>query len=94
MEQAELFRNEFLVEAAAADYVDLDEKTLRNARARGRRGLVPFVKHRNQVFYKQADLDAWRANNAQRKAGTNPANTLLSRSILPWISIHYSLRIT
>ena len=72
--QADLFPNEYLVEAAAADYVDLDETTLRNARARGRKGLVPFVKHRNQVYYRRADLDAWRANNAQRKAGANPAN--------------------
>ena len=82
MEQAELFPNEFLVEAAVADYVDLDDTTLRHARSRGRKGLVPFVKHRNQVFYKRTDLDAWRANYAQRKAGASPVNIQLYRTIL------------
>ena len=69
----------WLPESAAAQYLGLDTPTLRDLRSGHWKGITPYRECGGDYYYRRADLDGWIANNAQRKAGTNPANNQLTK---------------
>ena len=71
--------DDWLPELAAAEYVDLDLPTLRDMRSGHWKGITAYRECRGDYHYHLADLDEWLANNARRKAGTNPANNQLTK---------------
>jgi hypothetical protein len=64
---------EWLPEAAAAEFVGLDAKSLRCLRSGHWKGLVPFTEVDGEYLYPRSYLEGYLVRKAKRKAGTNPA---------------------